>query len=48
MTSLSPPKDKIWWNEPIERTELIWITIVFLWGLVMTFMMLGSVVQVYP
>ena len=39
MTSLSPPKDRIWWNEPIERSELIWITIVFLWGLVMTFMM---------
>jgi len=39
MTSLSPPKDKIWWNEPIEKAELIWITIVFLWGLVMSFMM---------
>jgi cytochrome c oxidase subunit 2 len=39
MTSLSPPKEKIWWNEPIDRSELIWITIVFFWGLVMTFMM---------
>ncbi len=39
MTSLSPPKERIWWNEPIDRSELIWITIVFLWGLVMTFMM---------
>ncbi len=39
MTSLSPPKERIWWNEPVDRSELIWITIVFFWGLVMTFMM---------
>lgn len=39
MTSLSPPKTKLWWNEPIEMSELIWITIVFFWGLLMTFMM---------
>jgi len=39
VTSLAPPKQKIWWNEPIEKSELIWISIVFVWGLVMTFMM---------
>lgn len=39
MTSISPPSNKIWWNEPIEKAELLWISIVFLWGLVMTFMM---------
>jgi cytochrome c oxidase subunit 2 len=39
MTSLSPPKVKLWWNEPIEKTELLWISLVFVWGLVMTFMM---------
>ena len=38
-TTLQPPKDRIWWDEPIERSELIWISIVFVWGLVMTFMM---------
>ncbi len=39
MTSISPPKNRLWWNEPIEKVELIWITLVFLWGLVMAFMM---------
>jgi len=39
MTSLAPPKDRIWWNQPIEKVELIWITLVFVWGLVMAFMM---------
>lgn len=37
--SISPPSDKVWWNEPIEKTELIWISIVFVWGVFMTFMM---------
>ena len=31
----SPPTKKIWWNEPIERVELIWIAIAFVWGLFM-------------
>jgi len=39
MSSLSPPVKKLWWNEPIHKSELLWITLVFLWGLVMTFMM---------
>jgi cytochrome c oxidase subunit 2 len=39
MTSLAPPKDRIWWNKPIDRSELMWITLVFVWGMVMTFMM---------
>lgn len=39
MTSISPPSNKNWWNEPIEKAELLWISIVFVWGLVMTFMM---------
>ena len=39
MSSLSPPAKKLWWNEPIHRSELMWISLVFVWGLVMTFMM---------
>jgi cytochrome c oxidase subunit 2 len=31
----TPPERRIWWNEPIERVELIWIIIAFLWGLFM-------------
>ncbi|HED15341.1 MAG TPA: cytochrome C oxidase subunit II [Gammaproteobacteria bacterium] len=39
MSTLSPPPKRIWWNEPIERVELIWIALVLIWGLIMTFMM---------
>ena len=39
MSSLSPPVKKLWWNEPIHKSELLWISLVFVWGLVMTFMM---------
>ena len=39
MTTLSPPSKRIWWKEPVERVELIWIAIAVLWGLIMTFMM---------
>lgn len=39
MTSIAPPKNRLWWNEPIEKVELIWITLVFVWGLIMAFMM---------
>ncbi len=34
-----PPIERIWWNEPVARVEVIWITVAFLWGLVMFFMM---------
>ena len=39
MTSLSPPTEKVWWKQPIERAELIWITVVVIWGIVLTLMM---------
>jgi cytochrome c oxidase subunit 2 len=39
MSSLSPPAKKLWWNEPIHKSELTWISLVFVWGLIMTFMM---------
>jgi len=28
--AITPPKERIWWNEPIEKIELIWIVIAFL------------------
>ncbi|MEE9157721.1 MAG: cytochrome C oxidase subunit II, partial [Gammaproteobacteria bacterium] len=31
---------RIWWNEPVVRTEIVWIIVAFLWGLVMFFMMI--------
>lgn len=39
MTSISPPADKVWWKEPIEKSELIWIAVVVVWGIILTLMM---------
>jgi cytochrome c oxidase subunit II len=39
MTSLSPPTKRLWWKEPIDKSELIWITVVVIWGIVLTLMM---------
>ena len=33
--AISPPERRIWWNQPIEKVELTWIVIAFLWGLFM-------------
>ncbi|HEY1361243.1 MAG TPA: hypothetical protein VGF60_03300 [Xanthobacteraceae bacterium] len=33
--AVTPPDRRVWWNEPIERVELSWIVIAFLWGLFM-------------
>ncbi len=38
--SISPPSERIWWNEPVSKVELIWIVVAFLWGLTMFFMMI--------
>jgi cytochrome c oxidase subunit 2 len=33
--AVTPPPERIWWNEPISRVELIWVVVAFLWGLFM-------------
>jgi cytochrome c oxidase subunit 2 len=38
--SIQSPSERVWWKEPIERVELTWIVVGFLWGLVMFFMMI--------
>ncbi len=38
--ALYPPSQRIWWREPIAKTEIIWIVIAFVWGLAMFFMMI--------
>jgi len=38
--AIHPPSERVWWNLPIARTELIWIIVAFIWGLVMFFMMI--------
>ena len=38
--ALTSPEDRLWWKEPLHRMEIIWITVAFLWGLVMFFTMI--------
>jgi cytochrome c oxidase subunit 2 len=38
--ALTPPENRLWWNEPLHKVEIVWITIAFLWGLVMFFTMI--------
>jgi cytochrome c oxidase subunit 2 len=39
--AITPPEQRIWWNEPIHGIELGWIVIAFLWGLFMFFFMIA-------
>lgn len=38
--AIHSPTNRLWWNEPLEKAEIIWIGIAFLWGLVMFFAMI--------
>ncbi len=33
--AVHPPEDKLWWKEPLHGVERTWITVAFLWGVVM-------------
>ncbi|NQV56095.1 MAG: cytochrome C oxidase subunit II [Rhodospirillales bacterium] len=37
--SIYPPEDRIWWSKPVEKSEVLWVTIAFIWGLIMFAMM---------
>ncbi len=37
--AIFPPEQRIWWKEPIERTEILWIMIALVWSLILFFMM---------
>ena len=39
MSALSPPTDRAWWKQPLDRVEGTWIAIAFVWCMVMFFMM---------
>jgi len=39
MTSFLPPSDRIWWNVPVGKQEIVWIGIALIWCLIMFFMM---------
>ena len=38
--AIAPPSERIWWKEPVARTELVWVIIAFLWGVVMFCLMI--------
>lgn len=33
--AITPPAERVWWNLPVARSEIIWVIVAFLWGLVM-------------
>jgi len=33
--ALTPPENRLWWKEPLQKMEITWISIAFLWGLFM-------------
>ncbi len=33
--AIAPPVKRIWWKEPVERVELVWAALAFVWGLAM-------------
>jgi len=37
--SIFSPEDRLWWNEPIEKSEVLWVTLALVWAMVMFFMM---------
>ncbi len=39
MSSLMPPADRLWWKEPIQKVELLWIVLALLWAVLMFVMM---------
>jgi cytochrome c oxidase subunit II len=39
MSAILPPQERVWWKQPLDRVELLWIVIALVWCLVMFFMM---------
>ena len=39
MSAILPPPQRIWWKQPIDRVEILWVVIAFIWCMVMFFMM---------
>ena len=37
--AITPPSERLWWNEPVERAEIVWIVLALAWSLIMFFMM---------
>ena len=39
MSAIQPPAQRIWWNQPIHKDEILWVVIAFTWCMIMFFMM---------
>jgi len=39
MSAIQPPPVRVWWKQPLDRVEGIWIVLALIWSLVMFFMM---------
>jgi cytochrome c oxidase subunit 2 len=39
--AIHPPTHRVWWREPVEKMEIAWIAIAFVWGLAMFFTMIA-------
>ena len=39
MSAILPPTEQVWWKQPLDRVELLWIVIALIWCLIMFFMM---------
>ena len=39
MSAILPPQDRVWWKQPLDRVELLWIVVALIWCLIMFFMM---------
>jgi cytochrome c oxidase subunit II len=39
MSAIEPPAERIWWKQPLDRLEGMWILIALVWCLIMFFMM---------
>lgn len=37
--AITPVTDRYWWKQPMDREEVVWITVAFIWCLFMFFMM---------
>ena len=31
MSAILPPQHRIWWKQPVDRIEIIWVVIAFVW-----------------
>ncbi len=39
MSAILPPESRVWWKQPVDRVEGMWIALALIWSLIMFFMM---------